>query len=180
MGRNPGGKDRPSVAGLLYRMPSMLGGKAAAPSIVEFLAGVPAFQGVTRKELNQLASVMLERSYGDGESIFDQGTPSAAFYLIRNGGVDMFRSTGGTDVLIATLGPNEHFGELALLLDEAPRQISATSRGPSDLLALSRPDFETLIERSPVVCLKIFRVLSRVVALRFKMLLEAIEGSAAE
>jgi hypothetical protein len=179
-GRTGEGHEKASLSGILYRVPPMLGGKAAPPSIVEFLAGSPVFQSLTKKELSLLASVMHERSYGDGEIIFDQGSPSAALYLVRNGCVELFRRKDGADAVIATLSPNEHFGEIALLLDEGPRQGSARSRGASDLLALSRQDFETLMERSPMAGLKIFRALARGVALRFMMLMEAIEGSSAE
>jgi CRP/FNR family cyclic AMP-dependent transcriptional regulator len=177
-GHSREGKEKPSVSGLLYGAPPLLGRKAASKSIIEFLAESPALQGLTKKELSLLAAVMHERSYGDGETIFDQGSPSAALYFIRDGSVELFRRTDGTDAVVAALGPHEHLGEMALLLDEAPRQGSARSRGPSDLLALSRPDFETLMERSPAASVKILRALARLVALRFKMLVDAIEGGA--
>jgi CRP-like cAMP-binding protein len=168
--------EKSTIGELLYRVPGLLSGKNAPQSIVEFLAGFPAIQGLTRKELIQLAALMHERSYGDGEIIFDQGSPSAAMYLIREGSVELFRSADSTGGVVATLGPNEPFGEISLLLDEAPRQVSARSRGPSELLALTRPDFETLMERSPTAGIKILRALARVVALRFKMILELVEG----
>jgi CRP-like cAMP-binding protein len=123
---------------------------------------------------------MHERSYGDGESIFEQGTPSAALYLIRNGSVELTRKTAGMDSVLATLGPNELFGEISLLIEEGPRHAGARSRGPSDLLALSRPDFETLMAKSPLVSVRFLRALAGIVAERFRLLMEAIEGGSVE
>jgi len=174
------GKKKSAISDFLYRVPASLGGKAPPQSAVEFLAGLPALAGLAKKELCLLASAMHERSFGDGEVIFEQGTPSGALYLIRSGCVALSRKTDGTDGALASLGPNELFGELALLLDDAPRQITATSRGLSDLLALSRPDFDSLVEKSPVVGMKIFRALARLVALRFIMLMEEIESASSK
>ena len=68
------GKEKPSVSGLLYGPPPSLAGKAASQSIIEFLAESPVLQGLTKKELSLLAAVTHERSYGDGETIFNQGS----------------------------------------------------------------------------------------------------------
>lgn len=178
--RSGAGKEKPSVSGLLYQAPPLPFGKTAPQTPAEFLTGIPVLQGLTKKEATVLASLMHERSYGAGETIFDQGSPSAALYLIRSGCVELFRGAGATDEVVATLGPNEHFSEVALLTDEARRQVSARSRGPSELLALSRQDFDSLMTRSPVAGVKVLRALARIVALRFGILLEALEGGAEE
>jgi len=174
------GNEKPSISGLLYHAPPLRGGNPTSQSTIEFLAGFRPLQDLEKKELSLLASLMHERNFGDGETIFDQGNPSGALYVIRSGCVELSRKIAGKDVTIATLAPNELFGELALLLEEMPRRISAKSRGPSVLLAFSRPDLATLMVRSPFVSMKLFRALARVVALRFTMLMEEIEGSSQE
>jgi len=178
--RSPGGKKKPGISKILYRVPPLLWGRAAAQSTVEFLAGIPALEDLTPKELSQLSQVMHERSFGDGEIIYDQGTPSAALYVIRNGSVEMFRKADGAEVVLATLAPNELFGEISLLIDEGARFAGARSRGPSDLLALSRPDFETLMVRSPIASVKFLRGIGRIVAEKFRLLMETMEAGAPE
>ena len=179
-GHSRQGKERHSLSKLFYKLPPSAAGKAATQSIPEFLAGFPAFKGLTRREAGVLASLMHERSFGDGEVIFDERSPSAALYLIRNGCVELLRESAGRDGVLAAMGPNEFIGELALLLEDVPRLATARSRGPSELLALSRQDFETLMEKLPQAGLKVFRALVRVLAMRFQMLMEALESEAEE
>lgn len=170
------GKETPSLSGLLYEVPPLPPGRAATQSITEFLVGFPAFQGLSKKEASVLASSMLERSFGDGEIVFDQGSPSTALYLVRIGCVELLRKIAGAEEVLATVGPNEPVGEVALLLDKPPRLVTARSRGPSELLALSRQDFDALGEKSPAASLKVFRGLARLSALRFQRLMEALES----
>lgn len=178
--QNRENKGKPSVSELLHGVPSSLERKAASQTVAEYLMGLPLFQGLTNKEVSMLASLMHERTFGDGEIIFEQGTPSGALYLIREGCVELFHTMNGKEKIAATLGPNEHLGEIALLLDETPRQISARSKGPSEVLAFSRPDFDNLVARSPVLSIKVLRALGRLFALRFSMLIDALEGGSVE
>ena len=178
--RSPGGKEKTAISKILYRVPPLLWGRAAAQSTVEFLAGIPALEELSQKELGQLAQVMHERSFGDGEVIYEQGTPSAALYIIRNGSVEMIRKADGAEAVLATLAPNELFGEIALLIDEGARFAGTRSRGSSDLLALSRPDFETLMVRSPIASVKFLRAIGRIVAEKFRLLMETMEAGSAE
>lgn len=54
---------------------------AVSQTVAGYLTGLPLFQGLTNKEVSLLASLMHERIFGDGEIIFDQGTPSGALCL---------------------------------------------------------------------------------------------------
>jgi CRP-like cAMP-binding protein len=174
--RNRENEEKPHVSELLYRVPPFLKGKVAPRSTVESLATFPLFQDLAKKELSLLANFMHKRAFEDGESVFDQGSPAAAMYLIRSGCIELSRKMGGTDVVLASLSPGEFLGEIALLQEDALRWITARSRGRSELLALSRPDFETLIARSPAVGMKLLTVLARLTSQRFVMLLEAANG----
>ena len=169
-------KDKPALSNLLYGAPPLLGSQVASQSIVDFLAGVPALQSFSKKELGYLSLFLHERSFGNGEVIFEQGTPASAFYLIRSGNVELTRRINGVEGALATLTPNELFGEIALLAEEAPRYIGARSKGASELLALPRPDFDALMTKSPAVGVKLLRALTGIVAERFRLLLEVVEG----
>lgn len=170
------GEDKPHVSELLYRVPPLLKGKTAPRSTVEFLAGFPLFRELEKKELNVLALLMQKRIFEDAETVFDQGTPASAMYIIHNGAVDLSRRMGGSYEILATLGPGEFFGELALFQEDTYRWLSARSRGRCELLALSRPDFDTLMARSPVAGMKLLRALAILTAQRFVMLLEVVDG----
>ena len=59
-----------------------------------------------------------------GEVIFKEGDAPGAVYLINQGSVKIVKDRGGKDDVLATLGFNNIFGEMALI-DKKPRSASA-------------------------------------------------------
>ena len=64
-----------------------------------------------------------------GTTLFRQGDPSDRIYVVDSGEVDVVRETSDGELLLATLGPGEHLGEMGPLFG-LPR--SATVRARSD------------------------------------------------
>jgi CRP-like cAMP-binding protein len=80
-----------------------------------------------------------------------QGERGDRLYLIKDGAVDVAaRGADGRDRHLATLGPTDYFGEIALLRD-GPRTATVTARGPVELYTLSRADFQELLARAAEV-----------------------------
>jgi CRP-like cAMP-binding protein len=177
LSRRKEGEAKTSLAALVFHATSIPLQKAAPQTVVGFLGELSLFQGFTKRELARLARIAHERSYGDGETVADQGTPSAAMYVVRSGTVELTRRrSNGEEVGFATLGPGEQFGDVALLVEEMPRVIGTRSRGLSGLLAFSRSDVEDLIREYPATGVKLLRALSRLAAMRLIMLTEEMEG----
>ena len=78
--------------------------------------------------------------YEPGEAIVTQGEIGDRFYVIAKGRVEVVREQPGGPVRLATLGPGEHFGEVALMRD-LPRNASVKALEPTDVLAIARGDF---------------------------------------
>lgn len=74
------------------------------------------------KMLDELAK-KIGRTYTAGQVIFRQGDPGDTMYLVHTGTVEVYREKGGTKSVLATLGPGEYFGEMALV-DQQPRSAS--------------------------------------------------------
>ncbi len=112
----------------------------------ETLRRVPLFSGVKPKELKKLDRRMTERTFTEGDTITTQGESGIGFFVIEHGNATV--SIGGK--IIRTLGPGEHFGEVALI-DSGPR--SATIVATTDLRcrAMSAWEFKPFVEEHPEV-----------------------------
>jgi CRP/FNR family transcriptional regulator len=112
----------------------------------ETLARVPLFSGIKPKELKKLGKRMTERSFNEGDEITREGESGIGFFVIEDGNASV--SVGGN--IIRTLGPGEHFGEIALI-DSGPR--SATIVAGTDLRCrgMSAWEFRPFVEEHPEV-----------------------------
>ena len=112
---------------------------------LRLLGTVPLFKGLSRRQLGKLLVKFFEKEYLPGETIFMEGEPGKALFIILSGSVSICRSHAEGDEILATLTPGSYFGELALI-DDQPRFASARVTETSRLLILYRSDFEDLME----------------------------------
>lgn len=116
-----------------------------APAILESLKAIPFFGGLEPDALGRLAATMRARRFRRGEVLFHVGDPGDALFVIVSGEVKIsLPSDTGEEAILATLGPGEIFGEIALL-DGAPRSASATALVPTETVVLPRDRFRDLI-----------------------------------
>jgi CRP-like cAMP-binding protein len=149
--------------------------KKSGHGLVEFLKQVQLFEDLHAGDLRRLSRVVHERSYRDGESIFEQGKPSAALFVIRTGVIEIIvRGHNGEDVQLAMLEPPASLGETELLGGEAMRWCSARARGPVSIVALGRSDLEALSQNFPIVANKVLAKLAQIAALRLQLLVEQL------
>ena len=114
------------------------------------LAGVSLFAACTADELDAIVAVTTLIDVPAGRVLCHQGERGDEFFVIVDGTAVV--TVDGDPV--ATLGPGEFFGEMALL-DGGPRIATVTTTTPARLLVLTRPEFHTLLERVPSVCHRI-------------------------
>src|SRR5690348_12595596 len=130
-------------------------------SAVELLRSVPLFADLEEGELERFSHVAVPRSFPAGTRVFHEGDSSDACYIVSEGS---FRVTGehsdGRAITLATLGPGEIFGELAML-DGDTRSASAESITDGTLLALPANDVRSLLGRNPEIALKLVAGLVR-------------------
>lgn len=66
-----------------------------------------------------LEGVAKTRNFEAGEVIVRQGQLGDCAYVVKSGSVTVYRESGDGDFVFATLGPDEIFGEMALLRFDA-------------------------------------------------------------
>jgi CRP/FNR family transcriptional regulator, cyclic AMP receptor protein len=112
----------------------------------ERLAQVPLFSGIKPKELKKLGKRMTERTFSEGEEIMREGKSGLGFFVIEDGNATV--SVGGK--IVRTLGPGEHFGEVALI-DSGPRSATVVASTDLRCRGMSVWEFKPFVEEHPEV-----------------------------
>jgi MFS family permease len=112
---------------------------------LELLLGLPLFAPLPPATLEHLARSLVRLPAAAGTEITRQGEVGDRFYLVDKGDMDV--SIDGE--IVSSLGPGDHFGEIALLRD-VPRTATVTARTDASLLALERDEFVSAVSGHPV------------------------------
>ena len=134
----------------------------------EVLHKILLFRGCTKEDLDLLAGLFQERHVKAGTTIFTEKMPAEALYIIKKGQVRILTADGeGAEVGLLQLGPNDFFGEIALI-QESSRAVTARTETPVELLMLTRKDFQALIDLDPRVASRVTLSIARLLAMRVK------------
>jgi CRP/FNR family cyclic AMP-dependent transcriptional regulator len=123
---------------------------------VAALKRAPLFDGLSRKELTQLARVSEDLEIPAGRALCTEGDIGHEFFVIVDGKVEVTRN----GKRVATRGGGEFVGEIALL-EQTPRTATVTAKTPLRVFVLTSQDFRTLINENPTVERKLLRALAR-------------------
>lgn len=80
--------------------------------------------------------------------IFSQGDTSESMFLVMSGELRARLISGGKETILATFGPGEFFGDLALF-DHGPRSADVVANNNSVLLKVSATNFQRLVQDAP-------------------------------
>ncbi len=121
---------------------------------------VPFFTDLDESSLQRLTSVMRRRTFRSGEVIFHRDDPGQSLYIIKEGRVRIrLTSPEGQEVALAIFGPNDSFGEMAIL-DNQPRSADAIALDKVDVYTLQRDDFISVIHEHPDIAVEVMKTLS--------------------
>ncbi len=125
----------------------MLEGQA---TVAEALRRCALFSRVDDTTLLRCIALLRTRRYRRGETIFHQGDAGDSLHVIESGAVKIVLPSpeGEEEAIIATLGPGDFFGELALL-DGAERSATAIAHEATVTHVLRRDAFEALVDSEP-------------------------------
>jgi CRP/FNR family transcriptional regulator, cyclic AMP receptor protein len=126
----------------------------------QLLATVQVFAGLEPRELTEIASVAVPRSFDRGEIIFREGDPGDTCYVVRSGTIAIRRDhSDGRSRALAELRPGSIFGELSMFGAET-RSATAEALEPSSLVAILRADMQRVIRSSPDIAFKMLAELA--------------------
>ncbi len=133
----------------------------AAPNTVELLAHVGVFEELAPDDLERVASVAVPRSFDAGQVVFREGDESDTCYVVCDGHARALRShPDGRTITLATFGPGDVFGELAMFDDER-RSATVEAIEALDAIAILGPDMRRVMREHPEISAKLVTTLGR-------------------
>jgi CRP/FNR family cyclic AMP-dependent transcriptional regulator len=141
-------------------------GKSEKKALIETLQDNILFKTLSRKELRYISNFVYERTYEPSEPVFQQGDRGIGMYIIAKGRVAIRIQNAETDVLVATLSEGSFFGEIALVDPNTVRTASAVAVEPTVAIGFFKPDLTEILERNPVIGVKILFQLATVLGKR--------------
>lgn len=119
---------------------------------LKHLADVSLFADLDQDELEAVAGLGTDIEVEEGRELARQGDSASEAFLVLSGTASCVRD--GEE--IATFGPGDFFGEMALLV-HGHRTATITATSPMSVRAFHKSEFDSLLDRAPTVAVKILR-----------------------
>lgn len=134
------------------------------------------FSNLTGPELRVIESLIHERHYRAGETIFRQGDIGIGMYIIAKGAIDISvveaedvtNNENYSEVLITKLKKGDFFGELSLVEEQGKRTAHATAIEDTIVIGFFKPDLHVVLQGHPTIGSKITMNLAEVIGKRLK------------
>jgi CRP/FNR family cyclic AMP-dependent transcriptional regulator len=123
---------------------------------VKALKRAPLFDGLSDKELTEVAMRTEDLDFPAGKVLCQQGRSGSEFYVIMEGEAEVSRD----GQKLATHTPGGFFGEVALV-EDVPRTATVTATTPVRCFVLTRGRFLHVLDEFPAVERKVMRALAK-------------------
>ncbi|HEY2283929.1 MAG TPA: Crp/Fnr family transcriptional regulator [Solirubrobacteraceae bacterium] len=129
--------------------------------VVELLARVPVFSTLVPADLERISELAVPRELDPGQVVFREGDSSDTCYIVRSGRARAVREhSDGRTITLATFGPGDIFGELAMFEDEL-RSATVEAVEPTGAVAVLGPDMRRLMNEHPGIATRLVIALGR-------------------
>jgi CRP/FNR family cyclic AMP-dependent transcriptional regulator len=127
-----------------------------ASEAVDLIARVPLFQGLEKKELEDVARTVHERTFNPGDTVAQEGQGGVGFFVIKDGEAKV--TIAGEEV--RRLGAGDYFGEIALITEGA-RTATVTAESELRCYGLTPWEFRPLVQSNASIAWKILQALAK-------------------
>jgi CheY-like chemotaxis protein len=129
--------------------------------ISKILKQVSIFRMLGKESIDFIVERLKFKTYEADEIICKTGDPGDTMFIIINGGVKIcIYGTDNEERVVATLGPGDYFGEMALLTGE-PRSATVVTTDSSEMFLLHKNDFDVILEKFPSISLSMGKIVSK-------------------
>ena len=133
---------------------------------LKLLKNVVLFKDLSMRDLAVVDQMFHARHYLADEVIFDEGEEGQGLFVVLSGRVKI-TLPAKVDTILIELGPGAFFAEVALL-DQSVRTAKARAIEDTQIVALFRAEFYSLLETHSAIASRISFQLARVLAARLR------------
>ena len=138
-----------------------MSGALTSVEVVELLTRVPVFATLEHEDLERIAVLAVPRQFEPGQVVFRKGDQSDTCYIVRAGHARAVREhPDGRTITLATFGPGDIFGELAMFEDER-RSATVEAIEQTSAVAVLGPDMRWLMSIHPQISMRLAIALGR-------------------
>lgn len=127
---------------------------------VDLIAKIPLFSEIGAENRELLASSSEILKFDSGRVLFRQGDVGEGAYIIISGEAEVTTEGPEGDIVVATIGPHQFIGEIAILID-VPRTATVTALTDLTVLMVSMEMFYRLVTGFPAIGIEVMRELAR-------------------
>jgi len=129
--------------------------------VIDLLGRVPVFSTLELGDLERIAEMAVPRQFEPGQAVFREGDSSDTCYVVREGHARAVRShADGRTITLATFGPGDIFGELAMFEDEL-RSATVEAIEPTSVIGVLGPDMRRLMSEHAQIAVRLVIALGR-------------------
>jgi CRP/FNR family cyclic AMP-dependent transcriptional regulator len=121
------------------------------------LRAIPMFSGLDDAALERIGGVVTEFEAAAGHVLIHAGMEGSGLFVVEEGRLTVSLHDGST----REVGPGEFVGELALLSPGMLRTARVQAATAVRCLAISRGDFEALLDTEPRIAVGMLPILGR-------------------
>ena len=109
----------------------------SSPDLKAFLLATPFFGGLSDASLDLLVSMLVERRFGDGDTVVAEGEPGRSMFIVHSGQLGVSKlAASGCAIRMAGLDPGDFFGEMTLI-EMQNRSATVIAESPTMLYELT-------------------------------------------
>jgi CRP/FNR family cyclic AMP-dependent transcriptional regulator len=123
--------------------------------VMKHFQSIPLFQAVPKRDIRAIIQATSEVDVKAGKALVREGEAGRHLYVILAG--EAVVTQRGRRV--SRLGPGDFFGELAFL-DHSPRSATVTAHTDMALMVLGPREFETVVDREPVIARRLLTAMA--------------------
>jgi len=107
-----------------------------------------------------LFSELKGKVYQKGDVIVRQGEEGQCMYVVASGKVEVLVQKGRKQVRMATLGPRDFFGEMAIF-DSEKRSATVRALGEVQTIVIEKKTFEDMVRYMPWLAFRVVEKMSQ-------------------